>query len=86
VFNRANNQAWKRRNVTSNSFTIGSDWGTMFSDIVKNVMLLEDAEVVVPEPWGVLFDKNSNQVVNYPPWDAMEQLAFGISPVLQWEG
>jgi hypothetical protein len=86
VFNRANNQAWKRRNVTSNSFTIGSDWGTMFSDIVKNVMLLEDAEVVVPEPWGVLFDKNSNQVVNYPPWDAMEQLAFGINAVPFFNG
>jgi hypothetical protein len=86
VFNRANNQAWKRRNVTSNSFTIGSDWGSMFSDIAKNVMLLEDAEVVVPEPWGVLFDKNSNQVVNYPPWDAMEQLTFGINAVPFFNG
>jgi hypothetical protein len=86
AFSRANNQAWKRRNVTSNSFTIGSDWGSMFSDIAKNVMLLEDAEVVVPEPWGVLFDKNSNQVVNYPPWDAMEQLTFGINAVPFFNG
>lgn len=78
VFSRANNQAWKRRNVTSNNYTVGSDWSSMFENIVKDVMLLTDDEVVAPTPWGVLFDKNSNQVVNYPPWDAIEQLAFGI--------
>lgn len=86
VYNRGNNQAWKRRNVTSRNFTIGADWGSMFMDIAKNVMLLEDTEVVVPEPWGVLFDKNSNQVVNYPPWDALEQLTFGISAVPWFNG
>lgn len=79
VYNRANNQAWKRRNVTSQNFTIGSDWSSMFTNIVQDIMLLEDAESVVPAPWGVLFDKNTNQVVNYPPWDAMEQLAWGLS-------
>jgi hypothetical protein len=78
AFGRGNNQAWKRRNVSSRAFTVGSDWGSMFMNIVKDVMLLEDAEVVVPEPWSVPFDKNSNQVVNVPPWDAMEQLMFGI--------
>lgn len=79
VFNRGNNQAWKRRNITSDSFTIGSDWGSMFHNIAKDVMLLSDAEVAAPVPWGVLFDKNSNQVVNYPPWDALDQLAFGVN-------
>lgn len=79
VYNRANNQAWKRRNVTSQNFTIGSDWSSMFFNIVKGIMLMSPAEIVVPEPWGVLFDKNSNQVANYPPWDALEQLLWGIS-------
>jgi len=78
AYSRANNQAFKRRNVSSHNYTVGSDWSSMFMNIVKDVMLLEDAEVVVPEPWGVLFDKNSNQIVNMPPWDAMEQLMFGI--------
>ena len=79
VFNRGNNQAWKRRNITSHNYTVGSDWGSMFANIAKDVMLLETPEFAAPEPWGILFDKNSNQVVNYPPWDALEQLAFGLS-------
>ncbi len=79
AYNRANNQAWKRRNVTSQNFTIGSDWGSMFLNIVKDIMLMDDAEIVVPSPFGVLFDKNSNQVANYPPWDGIEQLIWGLS-------
>lgn len=86
AYGRGNNQAWKRRSVSSRAFTVGSDWGTMFMDIVKRVMLLEDSEVVVPEPWGVLFDKNTNQVVNMPPWDAMEQLMFGIQALPFFNG
>lgn len=78
AYSRGNNQAFKRRNVTSNNYTVGSDWSSMFMNIVKDLMLLEDAEVAITEPWGVLFDKNNNQVVNMPPWDAMEQLMMGI--------
>ena len=77
AYSRGNNQAFKRRNVTSRNFTVGSDWGTMFMNVVKDLMLLEDNEVVVPEPWNILFEKNSNQIVNMPPWDAMEQLMLG---------
>jgi hypothetical protein len=88
VYGRGNNQAWKRRNVTSKDYTIGSDWSSMFMNVTKDIMMLEDNEVDVPAPWNVLFDKNSNQVVNYPPWDAMEQLLWGISarPFFNGEG
>jgi hypothetical protein len=79
VFNRGNNQAWKRRNVTSTNYTIGSDWGSMFWNIAEDVMLMDPIEISVPLPWGVIFEKNSNQIVNYPPWDGLEQLAFGLS-------
>jgi hypothetical protein len=88
VYGRGSNQAWKRRNVTSKAYTIGSDWSLMFLNIVKDVMMLADNEVAIPTPWNVLFDKNSNQVVNYPPWDGMEQLLWGISarPFFNGEG
>lgn len=88
VYGRGNNQAWKRRNVTSRNYTVGSDWSSMFMNVVKDIMMLEDNEVDVPAPWNVLFDKNTNQVVNYPPWDAMEQLLWGVSarPFFNGEG
>ena len=76
AFSRQNNQAWKRRNITSENFTVGSDWGAMFYNIVHDVMLMEDGEIDVPNPWHVTFDKNTNQVVNAPPWESMENLAF----------
>lgn len=78
AFSRGNNQAFKRRNVTGQNYTVGTDWSVMFLNVVKDLMLLEDSEIVIPAPWGVHFDKNSNQIVNIPPWDAMEQLMIGI--------
>lgn len=78
AYSRGNNQAWKRRNVTSRDFTIGSDWSSMFHNIAQDLMLLTPSEINVPIPWGVIFDKHHNQVVNYPPWDALEQLTMSI--------
>ncbi len=86
VYNRGNNQAWKLRNVTSRNYTVGSDWSTMFVNIVQDIMFLEPNEVAVPSPWQVLFDKNTNQVVNYPPWDAITQLMWGFSAVPWFNG
>jgi len=88
VYGRGNNQAWKRRNVTSRNYTVGSDWSSMFMNVAKDIMMLADNEVDVPAPWHVLFDKNTNQIVNYPPWDGMEQLLWGISarPFFNGEG
>ena len=88
VYGRGNNQAWKRRNVTSRNYTVGTDWSVMFMNVAKDIMMLEDNEVDVPAPWAVLFDKNTNQIVNYPPWDGMEQLLWGVSarPFFNGEG
>jgi len=79
VYSRQNNQAWRRRNVTSSDFTIGSDWGAMFYNIVQDIMLMGPGEIDVPNPWNLTFDKNTNQVVNTPPWEAIEGLTFGLN-------
>lgn len=77
VFPRNTSQAWNRRNITSKEFTVGSDWSSMFENIAQDIMGLEDAELNIQKPWGVLFDKNSNQTVNIPAWEALEGIAEG---------
>tara|TARA_R110000772_G_scaffold267971_3_gene393612 strand:- start:43463 stop:45022 length:1560 start_codon:yes stop_codon:yes gene_type:complete len=77
VFSRETNQAWNRRNVTSKEFTVGADWSNMFEDVAQNVMGLEDSELSVSRPWGLSFDKQSNQIVNIPAWEALVKLAQG---------
>lgn len=77
VYTRDTSQAWNRRNVTSKEYTVGSDWSLMFLNIARDVMGLDANELAIPEPWGLAFDKNSNQTVNIPAWEALTGIAQG---------
>lgn len=77
VFSRESNQSWKRRSVTSKSFTVGTDWSVMFFQLVQDSMGLEKNEIAVQEPWNLLFDKVANQIVNISPWEGLSSLASG---------
>jgi len=77
VFTRDTDQAWRRRRITSKAFTIGSDWSLMFRNIAQDIMGMTDAEIAVPHPWHRQFDKTSNQIVDLPPWEALEALTQG---------
>lgn len=77
VFTRDTDQAWNRRSITSKEYTVGADWGNMFFNIAQDIMGLTDAEMAVSPVWNVLFDKNSNQIVNISPWESLSQLAQG---------
>lgn len=86
VYNRGNNQAWKRRPVTSRNFSVGTDYGLMFQNIAKDIMALTTPEVLVPAAWSASFDKNSNQYVAAPPWDGLEGLLFLVMRVPWFNG
>lgn len=77
VFTRDANQAWRRRSITSKEFTIGTDWSVMFYQVAQEVMGLDFNEIVVEEPWNLLFDKTVNQIVNISPWEGLSALAEG---------
>ena len=77
AFTRDTNQAWNRRSVTSLEYSVGADWANMFYNIAQDVMGLEANEVTVPSTWNLAFDKNSNQIVNIPPWEGLVALAQG---------
>jgi hypothetical protein len=77
VFPRNSSQAWNRRNITSAEYTVGTDWSLMFRNVAQDVMGLEDIELAGANPWGLVFDKTTNQIVNIPAWEALVALAQG---------
>jgi hypothetical protein len=77
AFTRETDQAWNRRSITSLEYTVGADWANMFFNIAQDIMGLEDVEMDVPVTWNLAFDKNSNQIVNIPPWEGLTALAQG---------
>jgi hypothetical protein len=86
AFTRDTDQAWNRRMITSLEYTVGADWANMFFNIAQDIMGLEDSEMDVPATWNVAFDKNSNQIVNIPPWEGLNALAQGNFQRLWFNG
>ena len=86
VFTRDANQAWRRRNITSKEYTIGTDWSVMFYQVAQEIMGLDFSEISVQEPWNLLFDKTVNQIVNISPWEGLSALAEGNTARLWFNG
>ncbi len=86
VFPRNANKAWQQRNITSQEFTIGTDWSLMFYDVVKTQMSMTDAEIDISKAWSVIFDKSTNQIVNTPAWESLQKLIQGNYERLWFNG
>lgn len=86
VFTRDANQAWRRRNITSKEFTIGTDWSVMFYQVAQEIMGLDFTEIAIQEPWNLPFDKTVNQIVNISAWEGLSALAEGNMSRLWFNG
>jgi hypothetical protein len=77
AFTRETDQAWSRRSITSLEYKVGADWANMFFNVAQDIMGLEDIEMNLSSTWNLAFDKNSQQIVNIPPWEGLVALAQG---------
>ena len=88
VFSRENSQGFKRRKITSPSYTVGTDLGVMLRDICLVNLGMNEAELRVPPTLGHYFHHNTNQIVEMTPWESFESiLQVGLqSPFFDGEG
>lgn len=88
VFSRENSQGFKRRKITSPSYTVGTDLGVMLRDICLTNLGMNEAELRVPATLGYYFHHNTNQIVEMTPWESFESiLQVGLqSPFFDGEG
>ena len=74
VFSRENNQALKRRSITSKTYTVGTELGIMVRDLLSTFLGLTDAEIRLPATLGLQFKHQVNQIAQMAPWDAISKL------------
>jgi hypothetical protein len=86
VFSRENNQALKRRKVTSKSYTVGTELGIMLRDILTAFMGLTDAEIRLPSVLGLQLKHKVNQISQMAPWDAVEKLLEAVGRIPCFDG
>jgi hypothetical protein len=87
VYSRDNTSAFKKRQMTTQNYTKGSDLGVALRDICK-LMGITDGEIRIPYTLGRSFYFNNNQICQLAPWDGMSQLlevAMGV-PTFDGEG
>jgi hypothetical protein len=86
AYNRENNQALKRRKITTQEYSVGTDLGVMFRDVAENFLGLTDLEIRVPPIWGRTFMHKTNQVSQLSPWETLSTLLQVVCQVPFFDG
>jgi len=74
VFSRSDNQAYKRRKITTREYTAGTDLGIALHDIAETFLGLTEKEILVPRVIGRVFMHKVNQLSEVTPWEGIEDL------------
>lgn len=86
VFSRDNTQGYKRRNITSRSYTVGTEIGVMLYDIAATYMGLTAGEIRVPPTLGLQLRHKVNQLSQVTPWDAVSAVLETVGRVPYFDG
>jgi len=88
VYGRGETQAFKRRKITTQEYTVGTDLGVALFDICETYIGLTSAEVRIPYTLGRQFKHKTNQLSQVSPWDGISSLleVVGYLPVFDGEG
>ena len=86
VFSRGDNQAYKRRKITTREYTAGTDLGVALHDITETFMGLTPNEVLIPRVIGRVFMHKTNQLSEVSPWEGVEALLQVVSYVPFFNG
>jgi hypothetical protein len=86
AFGRAETQAFKRRKITSQEYTVGTDLGIALFDICETFMGLTRAEVRIPFTLGRQFKHKVNQLAQVSPWDGISSLLEVVCYVPFFDG
>jgi hypothetical protein len=86
VYSRENNQAWKRRRITTKEYSVGTDLAIMLYDLCTNLMGMESSEIRVPAALGLQFKHKVNQVCQMAPWEVITALLQAVGEVPFFDG
>lgn len=85
VFSRENSNSFKKRQLTTQEYSLGTDLGIMIDDILT-LMGLTDPEIRLPKTLGRNFYFNTNQIAMQAPWDAISTILQTVLQVPFFDG
>lgn len=86
VYSRENTAAWKKRIITSGSYTVGTELGVVLRDILQDFMGLADAEIRVPPALGFQLLHQVTQVSDMTPWDMVTAILQAVAKTPVFDG
>jgi hypothetical protein len=86
VFSRDSTLGFKRRQIVSDEYTVGTDLGFALYDVADYFMGLDDAQIRIPRVLGCQFLHKSNQLVEVTPWDGISALLEVVCQVPFFDG
>jgi hypothetical protein len=88
AFSRDNNQALKRRLISTHTYTIGTDLGIILHDVAKAFLGITDPENRIPTSLGMQTLFQTTQLSQMAPWDAITKIleTVGRVPFIDGDG
>ena len=88
AFSRDNNQALKRRLISTSSYSVGTDLGVILHDIANAFLGFTEPEIRIPKALGLQTLFISTQISQMAPWDAITKIleTGGLVPFIDGDG
>lgn len=88
AFSRDNNQALKRRLITSHTYTVGTELGSILQDVANAYLGFTTPEIRIPASIGMQTLFISTQLSQMAPWDAVTKIleTVGRVPFIDGDG
>jgi hypothetical protein len=86
AFSRENSQGYKRRQITSKEYTVGTEIGVFLYDLAGTFMGLSPEEIRIPPVLGLQLQHKVNQIAQMTPWDAVSAILETVGRVPYFDG
>jgi hypothetical protein len=86
AYGRAETQAFKRRLITTQEYTVGTDIGVMLSDVCSKFMGLSSREMRIPTILGRQFQHKVNQLSQVAPWNGISSIMEVVTYIPFFDG
>ncbi|MGO9622132.1 MAG: hypothetical protein ACLPT6_12095 [Desulfobaccales bacterium] len=86
VFSRDNSQSLKRRLITTQAYSVGTDIGAMLYDVATRYIGMSQDEIRVPLGLGLQLKHQVTQLCQEAPWDGISTILEAVGQVPFFDG
>jgi len=86
AYARDNTVSYKKRKITTQSYTLGTEIGVVLNDVAKNYLGLTDEEIKIPYSLGLQLLHQTTQIADMSPWEVIVAILQAVAKEPYFDG